>query len=74
MLLFIRIGALSVSFVSMRRLVDDEPEGFTGGMTLRKAISLTKVQSADMRPLFMLTGVKTGLSAAALARRLRFLG
>ena len=46
MLLFIRIGALSVSFVSMRRLVDDEPEGFTGGMTLRKAISLTKVSRA----------------------------
>jgi len=45
-LLFIRIGALNVSFVSMRRLVDDEPEGFTGGMTLRKAISFTKVSRA----------------------------
>ena len=42
----IRIGALSVSFVSMRRLLDAEPEGFTGGMTLRKAISLTKVSRA----------------------------
>ena len=46
MLLFIRIGALSVSLVSMRRLLDDEPEGFTGGMTLRKAISLNKVSRA----------------------------
>ena len=28
------------------RLLDAEPEGFTGGMTLRKAISLTKVSRA----------------------------
>jgi len=27
----------------LNRLLDTEPEGFTGGMTLRKAISLTKV-------------------------------
>ena len=27
----------------LNRLLDAEPEGFTGGMTLRKAISLTKV-------------------------------
>ena len=30
----------------LNRLLDDEPEGFTGGMTLRKAISLTKVSRA----------------------------
>ena len=30
----------------MRRLLDAEPEGFTGGMTLREAISLTKVSRA----------------------------
>jgi Fic family protein len=30
----------------LNRLLDAEPEGFTGGMTLRKAISLTKVSRA----------------------------
>lgn len=30
----------------INRLLDAEPEGFTGGMTLRKAISLTKVSRA----------------------------
>ena len=30
----------------LNRLPDAEPEGFTGGMTLRKAISLTKVSRA----------------------------
>ncbi|MFL2513290.1 MAG: hypothetical protein ACJ0GY_09565 [Synechococcus sp.] len=33
-------------FDFMRRLLDAEPEGFTGGMTLRKAISLTKASRA----------------------------
>ena len=30
----------------LNRLLDAEPEGFTGGMTLRKAIGLTKVSRA----------------------------
>ena len=30
----------------LNRLLDSEPEGFTGGMTLRKAIGLTKVSRA----------------------------
>ena len=30
----------------LNRLLDAEPVGFTGGMTLRKAISLTKVSRA----------------------------
>ena len=30
----------------LNRLLDAEPEGFTGGMTLRKAISLTRVNRA----------------------------
>ena len=33
----------------INRLLDAEPEGFTGGMTLRKAISLTKVSRAQPR-------------------------
>ena len=31
----------------LNRFLDAEPEGFTGGMTLRKAISLTKVSRAN---------------------------
>jgi Fic family protein len=30
----------------LNRLLNAEPEGFTGGMTLRQAISLTKVSRA----------------------------
>jgi len=39
----------------MRRLLDAESEGFTGGMILRKAISLVKISRAtawrDLREL-----------------------
>ena len=46
----------------------------TTAMNSPSAMSLTKVQSADMRPLFMLTGAKTGLSDAVLAPHLRSSG
>jgi Fic family protein len=41
-----RSGFNSRQQTLLNRLLDAEPEGFTGGMTLRKAISLTKVSRA----------------------------
>ena len=46
----------------LNRLLDTQPEGFTGGMTLRKAIGLTKVSRAtawrDLANLVDLQAIK----------------
>ena len=62
----------------LNRLLDDEPEGFTGGMTLRKAISLTQVSRAnawrDLAELVVLRAIEPIGEGRSRAYRLRWPG
>ena len=60
----------------LNRLLDAEPEGFTGGMTLRKAISLTKVSRAtawrDLAELVDLQAIEPIGEGRSRAYRIRW--
>ena len=60
----------------LNRLLDAEPEGFTGGMTLRKAISLTKVSRAtawrDLAELVELQAIEQIGEGRSRAYRIRW--
>ena len=60
----------------LNRLLDAEPEGFTGGMTLRKAISLTKVSRAtawrDLAELVELQAIEPNGEGRSRAYRIRW--
>ena len=60
------------------RLLDAEPEGFTGGMTLRKAIGLTKVSRAtacrDLAELVDLQAIEPSGEGRSRGYRLRWPG
>jgi Fic family protein len=60
----------------LNRLLDAEPEGFTGGMTLRKAIGLTKVSRAtawrDLAELVELQAIEPIGEGRSRAYRLRW--
>ena len=62
----------------LNRLLDAEPEGFTGGMTLRKAIGLTKVSRAtawrDLAELVELRAIEPIGEGRSRAYRLRWPG
>lgn len=62
----------------LNRLLDAEPEGFTGGMTLRKAIGLTKVSRAtawrDLSELVELQAIEPIGEGRSRAYRLRWPG
>ena len=62
----------------LNRLLDAEPEGFTGGMTLRKAISLTKVSRAtawrDLAELVEQQAIEPIGAGRSRAYRLRWPG
>lgn len=60
----------------LNRLLDAEPEGFSGGMTLRKAISLTKVSRAtawrDLAELVELQAIEPIGEGRSRAYRIRW--
>ena len=62
----------------LNRLLDAEPEGFTGGMTLRKVIGLTKVSRAtawrDLAALVELQAIEPIGEGRSRAYRLRWPG